>query len=494
MTTTPLLGLGTLGRLPEHSRPLLEPGSVPAGIVHLGLGAFHRAHQAVYTEEAVAAGGGDWGIVGVSPRSSAVVDDLLAQDRLFSVTTLSAAGPHTRVVGALAEVRHAASDPAGVVALLADPAVRVVTLTVTEKAHRLDPVTGELTVDAALLADLAGAGPSVTIPGLLVRGLLARHRADAGPIALVSCDNMPSNGRRLHGMVEQARVLVPGAAPAFGDWVRESVTFPGTMVDRIVPASTAETLAIAEAALGARDLAGVHGEPYRQWVIEDRFPGGRPAWELAGAVLTGDAGPWERLKLRALNGVHSAIAYLGALAGRDTIVTALEIPGLRTAMERFIAEDVATSFEPPPGVSVVGYGASVLERFANPAIAHATRQVAMDGSQKLPQRVLHTILDRRAAGASPRWAALVVAAWMRFVQGRTDDGRELPLNDPLAAQIRTRLAAAPATPQGVADALFGLDAVFPAELAADATVRALVVDWLTALDRHGVEATLAGAS
>jgi fructuronate reductase len=266
------------------------------------------------------------------------------------------------------------------------------------------------------------------------------------------------------------------------------------MVDRIVPASTPETLALAATALGTRDLAGVHGEPYRQWVIEDRFPGGRPAWELAGALLTDDAGPWERLKVRTLNGVHSAIAYLGAVAGRETIAAALQIPGMRAAMARFVAEDVAGSLHPPEGVSVVDYGDSVLDRFADPAIAHRTRQVAMDGTQKLPQRVLHTIADRRAAGATPRWAALVVAAWMRYAQGTADDGRALPLDDPLADLIRERLAAAGSAPAGVAEALFGLDAVFPAALAADETVRALVVEWLTALDKHGVEATLAGAA
>jgi fructuronate reductase len=494
VTTTPLLGLGTLARLPVQSRPLVRPGDVPAGIVHLGLGAFHRAHQAVYTEEAIAAAGGDWGIVGVAPRSASVVADLEAQDRLFSMTTMSGPAAGTRVVGVLAEVRHAAADPAAVVALLADPGVRVVTLTITEKGYRLDPSTGRLTVDAEVLADLTTDRAPTTIPGLLLRGLLARHRADAGPLAVLSCDNLPSNGHRVHSLVEQARLLVPGTPAAFDRWLGTSVTFPGTMVDRIVPASTPATLDRAAAALGARDLAGVHGEPYRQWVIEDRFPGGRPAWEAAGAVLTDDAGPWERLKLRALNGVHSAIAYLGAVAGCETIAEALEIPGMRTAMVRFIAEDVAGSLEPPPGVSVVGYGDSVLDRFADPAIAHRTRQVAMDGTQKLPQRVLHTIADRRAAGAAPRWGALVVAAWMRYAQGVTDDGRALPLDDPLADQIRERLAATGSTPARVAEALFGLDAVFPPELAADDTVRQLVVEWLTELDRHGVEATLAGAA
>jgi fructuronate reductase len=214
--------------------------------------------------------------------------------------------------------------------------------------------------------------------------------------------------------------------------------------------------------------------------------------DRAGAILTADAGPWERLKLRTLNGVHSAVAYLGAVAGRPTVAGALRIPGMWDVMCRFIAEDVAGSLQPPPGITVVAYGDSVLDRFADPGIAHRTVQIAKDGSQKLPQRVLHTIADRRAAGAVPRWAALVVAAWMRYAQGRADDGSALPLDDPLAADIRERLAGAPGTPAGVVDALLGLTAVFPRELATDDVVRELLVGWLTALTRHGVEGTLAG--
>ncbi|HET6529412.1 MAG TPA: mannitol dehydrogenase family protein [Actinoplanes sp.] len=491
VTVRPRLGLADLDRLPEAARPLLRPGDVPAGIVHLGLGAFHRAHQAVYTERAVAEAGGRWGIVAVAPRSADVVAALRAQDGLFSVTSASERATTTRVIGAFAAVHRAADDPDAVVALIADPAVRVVTLTVTEKGYRLDPVTGRLIVDPDLAADLGTDRPPVTVPGLLVRGLLARCRAGAGPIAVVSCDNLPANGRRVRELVGQALRRLP-AGTRLGDWVAGNVTFPGTMVDRIVPASTAETLAVAERALGCRDLAAVSAEPYRQWVIEDDFPGGRPAWERAGAVLTTDAGPWERLKLRTLNGVHSAIAYLGAVAGRTTVAEALRMPGLRDVMCRFIADDVAGSLEPPPGMTVVAYGDSVLERFADPGIAHRTVQVAKDGSQKLPQRVLHTIADRRSAGATPRWAALVVAAWMRYVQGHADDGSALPLDDPLAADIRARLAGAPATPAGVVDALLGLSAVFPGELAADPVVRELLTGWLAALTEHGVEDTLAG--
>ncbi|WP_232533647.1 mannitol dehydrogenase family protein [Plantactinospora sp. KBS50] len=441
------LTLRTLSRVPAASRPLLRPGSVPAGIVHLGLGAFHRAHQAVYTEAAVAAAGGDWGIIGVAPRSRTVVDELAAQDALFSVTTAASAGNHTQVIGALHGVRHAASDPAAVVALLADPAIRVVTLTVTEKAYQLDPATGRLRPDAELAADLTGDRPPVTVPGLLLRGLLARAAADAGPLALVSCDNLPANGRRLAGLVTEAigYARVPDRA---AEWIAERVTFPGTMVDRIVPASTPATIAAAADALGVTDLAAVTAEPYRQWVIEDRFPAGRPAWERAGAVLTDDAGPWERLKLRTLNGVHSAAAYLGALAGRETIADALALPHLPDVLRRLVAEDVAASFRPPDGISVVGYGEQVLGRFADPAIRHRTIQVAMDGSQKLPQRILHTIADLSAAGRSAHWATLVVAAWMRFARGYADDGCALTLDDPLAERIRARLAGHPDTPAG----------------------------------------------
>jgi fructuronate reductase len=484
-----LLGLSTLDRVPAAARPRIEPGAAAPGIVHLGLGAFHRAHQAVFTEDAMAAGGGDWGIIGVAPRSVKVLDALRAQDCLYSVTTLAAEGRSTRVIGAHAGLRHAASDPDAVVALLADPGIRIVTLTVTEKGYRLDPATGRLLLDDELRADLESDRPPRTVPGLLIRGLAARRRADAGPIALMSCDNLPANGHRLRGLVDHL-----AAATALTDWVHESVTFPGTMVDRIVPASTAETLAIAHAGLGVRDEAAVSGEPYSSWVIEDDFPAGRPSWERAGAVLTDDPRRWERLKLRSLNGVHSAIAYLGALAGRETIADALTLPGMAATMRRFIAEDIAPSLTPPPGVNTIAYGEEVLHRFANPAIEYRTVQVATDGSQKLPPRVLHTILDRRAAGAIPRWGIMVVAAWMRFTGGLTDDGRSLPLDDPLAATIRSRRAAAPGTPAGVVDALLGLDTLFAPELAGDDQFREQLIGWLTAFDKHGVEATLAGTA
>jgi fructuronate reductase len=476
------LSRATLGRVPDGSGPLVRPWDVRPGIVHLGVGAFHRAHQAVYTESALD-GGGDWGIVGVAPRRRAVVDGLAAQDGLFSVTSLDGNGSGTRVVGSIVGVRHLPSDPTGVVELIADPAIRIVTLTVTEKGYLLDPATGRLRVDDGLRGELAGSAPPSSIPGLLVAGLRARAGRAAGPLALVSCDNLPSNGQRLRKAVLDAY----SAAGADAGWVEANVSFPGTMVDRVVPATTAETIAAAAAALNVRDEMAVAAEPYSEWVIEDVFPGGRPDWESAGAVLTSDARPYERLKLRALNGVHSALAYLGALAGCPTIADALALPGMRRMLERFVADDIAPSLTPPPGRSVIEYGKAVLDRFANPAIGHRTLQVAMDGSQKMPQRILHTAADRLAANAEPRWAALVTAAWMRFVAGYADDGRELPLDDPLAALLLP--AARSAAP---VDDLLAIDAVFAPDLASAEAFRRLVAGWFAQLGRHGVADVVAG--
>ncbi|GIF04125.1 mannitol dehydrogenase family protein [Actinoplanes siamensis] len=482
MTVTTGLSLAALHRLAPQNRPAVRPGDVRPGILHLGLGAFHRAHQAVYTETAVAASGGEWGIVGVAPRSRDVLDKLRAQDRLYSVLTVGGdGGDHARAVGILSGLGHAAGDPYGVLAAIADPGIRIVSLTVTEKAYRLGP-DGRLLLDDELRAQLTGAAPPVSVPALLARGLLAR----TAPLTVLCCDNLQGNGPRIQGMVAQALEVAGASLP-------DGVDFPATMVDRIVPATSADHLRRAAAALGAADRAPVVAEPFHQWVIEDRFPGGRPDWGAAGAILTTDVAPWETLKLRALNSVHSACAYLGALAGREMIASVLELPGMDGLLRRFLAEDIAPSVTPPPGVTVLDYGETVLERFANRELGHRTHQVAMDGTQKLPHRLLGTIADRRRAGAVPAWAALVLAGWMRFVRGYADDGSALPLDDPLAGRIRAIVRAAPDTPEGLVDALLGLSEVFPAGFADDASLRAELIRWSGELARHGAARTIAAA-
>ncbi|GIG66746.1 mannitol dehydrogenase family protein [Phytomonospora endophytica] len=464
------LGLAALARIPAEARPRVTPGDAGTGIVHIGLGAFYRAHQAVYTEAAMAAAGGDWGTVAVAPRSRPVADAVNAQDGLFTVTELSADGERTRVVGSVNAARHLPDDPDGIVALLADPAVGIVTLTVTEKAY----------------------GDQAAIPGLLARGLTARARTGA-PLAVVSCDNLPGNGGRLRAAVLR-RLALSDAADQVLDWIDGHVAFPATAVDRIVPASTEATYRRVADTLGVTDGAAVDAEPYAQWVLQDRFPAGRPAWELAGAVLTDDVTPWEDLKLRTLNGVHSTLAYLGALAGCDTIAETLSLPGMEATMRRLIAEDVAPGLTPPPGVSAVDYGEEVLARFANPGIAHRTIQIAMDGSQKLPQRILRTITERRATGGRPVWAALSVAAWIRYTAGTSDTGEPLVLDDPLAGAITDALASANGSTAAAVEAVFGLREIFPAALAEDSEVRELVADWLGRLARHGAADVVRGSA
>jgi fructuronate reductase len=450
------LSLSTLARVPAVMRPRLDPAELEIGIVHLGIGAFHRAHQAVFTEGA----GDGWGIYGVSERSRTVIDQLAPQDGLYTVLVRSAAGVDARVVGAVRELRFADASR------IADPAVRVVTVTVTEKGYRHDPATGRLRLDdEGIRADLAG-GPPRTVVGQLVRGLAARRAADASPIAVVCCDNLAHNGRTLASLVGEF-VAALRDEPLAG-WIASQVSFPSTVVDRIVPATTPEDRAEARRLIGLDDLGTVVTEPFKQWVIEDDFPGGRPAWEKAGALLTADVTPYELIKLRMLNGAHSALAYLGVLAGHETIADAMG--PFADVARRLMSDDVLPTLKVPDGFDIAAYQQQLLDRFANPALRHRTVQVAMDGSQKLPQRLLATVRARRAAGAQPRWAALAVAAWMRWICVAPE------LDDPMAGRLRTAVVGA--SPEQVVDRLLAIREIFGDDLRDDPVVRDLLVDAL----------------
>lgn len=463
------LGLHTLPQVPAAHRPPIDPGALRTGILHLGIGAFHRAHQALFTQDAIAAAGGDWGTCGVSQRSRAVVEELAPQDGLFTVLTRGPDGVDARVVGTVRELLFAGSDAARVVARLADPAVRVTTLTVTEKGYRHDPASGRLHhADHGIQADVAGGAPQ-TVLGQLVRGLQARMVADAGPHTVLSCDNLAHNGATLAGLVQEFVELLPtGETRPLREWIAEQVRFPGSMVDRIVPAPAAGDRADAQRLIGLRDDGAVATEPFAQWVIEDDFPGGRPAWERAGALLTADVAPYEVMKLRLLNGAHSTLAYLGALAGCTTIADTVAREPFAAAVTGLWRE-VAPTLDVPPAFDRAGYQKQLLERFGNPALRHRTLQVAMDGTQKLPQRLLGTIRDVRATGGEPRWAVLGVAAWMRWVQVAPT------LDDPLAPTLQgaVRDAGAPAQ---LVDRLLAVRAVFGDDLAHDETVRSVLVD------------------
>lgn len=341
------------------------------GIVHLGLGAFHRAHQALLTQRAMQAVGGDWSIAAVAQRSTKVRDALHPQDNLFTVAERDAAHDRLTVVGSIREVLLATQQPDRLTALLSAPDIHIVTVTVTEAGYR----------------------PGSALVQQLVRGLRARRAHDAG-LTVISCDNLPDNGRVLAGLVRHA------SEPALWDWVARRVTFPSSVVDQIVPATTGDDLRTVAAGLGLADFAAVVGEPYRQWVIEDRFAGPRPAWEHAGVRFTRDIGPHQKAKLRVVNGTHSALAYLGQLAGYETTAQVAVVPEFVEYVKQLVAKETGP-----------GDAAAALARFANPRITHRLTQIAADGPHKLPQRLLEPAAELLAAGHEPRLICLALAAY-----------------------------------------------------------------------------------
>lgn len=434
---TDRLCLATLPRLPATvARPAHDRGALRIGIVHLGIGAFHRAHQAAYTDATLAADP-TWAIAGVSLRSPDTRDALAPQDGLYTLATRSAEGDAFRVIGSVPRLLVAPEDPEAVLALMAAPATRIVSLTVTEKGYCHLPATG--TLDEAhpdIVHDLAHPATPRSAVGYIVEALDRRRRAGVAPFTVLSCDNLPANG---HTLARVATRLAELRDPALGAWVAAEVAFPSTMVDRIVPATTEADRAFVAAATGLADGWPIVTEAFTQWVIEDRFPQGRPAWDRVGATLVADVTPFELAKLRLLNASHSSLAYLGYLAGHETVAEAMDAPGFGAFVERLMNE-VAPTLPPLPGFDVPAYQRELRARFRNPALRHRLYQIAMDGSQKLPQRMLGAVRDLIAAGQPFPCLALGVAAWMRYAAGFDEAGAPIAVQDPLAAIFRDRLA------------------------------------------------------
>ena len=450
----------------------------------MGLGAFARAHTAVFTENAMlGSADSDWGISGVTQRSDAVVRQLAPQDGLFTVTERGSGAAPLRVVSSIVEAISGRDNPGAVTERIAAASTSVVTLTVTEKGYRIDPRSGTLdTSDDLVGSDLAGRAPQTAV-GQIARGLQQRSRADAGPLTVVSCDNLPGNGD-MTGMLVQAFVaaLPAGEAGPLASWIEANVSFPNTMVDRMVPATTPSDLAAVERELGLRDEAAVVAEPFMQWVIEDNFASRRPRWEEAGALFSSDVTAWEAAKLRLLNASHSMLAYLGLAAGKATISDAVREDAFRTACHRMMAEEALPTITLPQGLDGDAYCAQVLSRFANPALAHTTAKVGSDGSQKMGLRVLSTVQATLDAGREPRWAALAVAAWMHHVASVP----AAELNDPLEVELAAALPATP-TAASVVPALLSLRSIFDCELAADAGFADLLTHWYRIIDTHGLD-------
>jgi fructuronate reductase len=445
--------------------------------------------MAAYTDDVLAIEPGAWGITGVSLQRPDQRDRLAPQDGLY--TTLQRDGSFIRaaIIGCVRSVLVAPEDPEAVVAAMADPGCRIVSLTVTEKGYCHDPASGRL--DEAhpdIRHDLVNPGTPRSAVGLIAAALDRRRIAGLAPFTALCCDNLPHNGRLLAGLVRDFASLRGGPLAA---WIGAHGAFPCTMVDRIVPAATEADRSDALAATGLADAAPVSHEPFRQWVIEDRFvDGARPVWEKAGAELVGDVAPFEHMKLRLLNAAHSALAYLGYLSGKETIADAVGDDALRAYVEALWTQEIIPVVPPPPGVSLQDYATALMARFANPAVRHRTWQIAMDGSQKLPQRLLATVRERLARGQPIPHLALAVAAWIRYVGGADEAGQRIDVRDPLASHLKSIQAGL--EPEARVRAVLGVEAVFGCDLArSDAFVAAVTKAYGLLLARGARQAALA---
>jgi len=477
----PPLNHASLSRIAPDLRPAVNPAELRTRIVHFGLGAFHRAHQAVYTENAAARSGEPWGITAVAPRSAGTVRALRDQDCLYSLTERRPGRSVSRVVGAVVDALTMGPDAEAVDALLTDPDVTVVTLTVTEKGYHRCPSTGGLDLTAApVAADLEAppGGPLTTVVGRLAAGLAARTRAGAPPIGVVSCDNMAGNGDVLGRVVRD--FVRASAWPDRDDVLARmagSVAFPSTVVDRIVPASCEADLKTASAALGVHDALPVAGEPYRQWVLEDSFIAPRPPWERDGALFVPDVTPYQLTKLRLLNGSHSALAHLGLATGCVTIAGTMATRWGESVVRALCAEVAATL--PAGGPDPVTYAEDLVGRFRNPAMHHLLRQIGSDGSLKIVERWLPALRELRGRGAATPVLELALAAWAHGTRpGATAAG------DPAAGALAACWSA-PARPAETVRAL--LRVLGAADLADDDDLTAAVADRMPALRAGRVE-------
>ena len=469
------------------AEPAYDRAAVRPGIVHLGLGAFHRAHMAVYVERLLSRAP-QWGIVGASLRHPDVKQALTPQDGLYTVAVRDASGTKCEVIGSIIGILDGRTERARLLDLMSHPVVSIVSLTVTEKGYCHDPATGNLDErHPDIVHDLEDPRSPNSAPGMIVAAIERRRQAGVPPFAVMSCDNLPSNGRTAARIVTRLAEL---RSPELAEYIRGNVAFPSTMVDRIVPATTdADRYSISQT-IGLEDAWPIVTEPFTQWVIEDNFPYGRPRFEDAGAQMVADVEPYERMKLRMLNGSHSTLAYLGYLAGHEYVADVMQAPGFGPLVRGLMTEEVIPTLH-MPGVDLLRYRDELLARFANPALQHRTWQIAMDGTQKLPQRLLNTIRDRLRDGQPIVRLSLGVAAWMRYVMGADEKGQPIDVRDPMAARLKQIAERAKGEPIRMTVALMTLREVFGTDLPQSEAFRESVTMHLRSLIERGSAETVA---
>ena len=481
------LSSAALARLPSGvSGPNYKRTDLRAGIVHIGVGNFHRAHQAVYLDDLFNAGiDRDWAIVGAGVREAdiAMREMLAEQDWLTTVVEQEAHTTSARVTGAMVDFVKP-FDVTAALDMLARPAIRIVSLTVTEGGYYISPATQKF--DPAhpdIVDDARHIGGPKTAFGLIVAGLKRRRSAGVAPFTVMSCDNIPGNGHVAENAVAGLAEL---ADPELAKWIRTNVAFPNSMVDRITPATTDRERALLRDNYGLEDNWPVFCEEFRQWVVEDKFPAGRPALEKVGVTFTSDVAPYELMKIRILNGGHAAIAYPAGLLDIHFVHEAMEDAQIAAFLATLTKREIIPAVPPPPKVDLEAYRNKVAERFANPKIGDTISRLCLDGSNRQPKFVLPTVRDRLTTGANVKGLALVSALWCRYCYGESESGKAIPPNDPSWERLQAAARPARADPRAFLAMrdIFGELAETPAYVEAFSSA-------VSALWTHGVRATLA---
>ncbi|CAH3799378.1 TPA: fructuronate reductase [Enterobacter hormaechei] len=473
------------------TRPQWDGSRLVSRIVHLGCGAFHRAHQALFTHHLLECSDSDWGIceVNLMPGNDArLIESLRAQNLLYTVAERGAEITELKIIGSMKEALHPEFDGCdGILKAMARPETAIVSLTVTEKGYCTEAASGKLDLNNPLIKhDLISPQQPKSAIGYIVEALDMRRLQGIRPFTVLSCDNVRENG-----LVARAAVigLAKARSTELATWIAQNVTFPCTMVDRIVPAATEETLQLIADQLGVFDPCGIACEPFRQWVIEDNFVNGRPEWDNVGAQFVEDVVPFEMMKLRMLNGSHSFLAYLGYLAGYETIADTMANPEYRQAVRKLMLNEQAPTLSMPEGTDLSGYADLLLSRFTNPSLRHRTSQIAMDGSQKLPQRLLDPIRIHLAKGTDHRHLVLGVAGWMRYVSGLDDKGQKIDIVDPLFARYQAIHQQYHSAQERVR-ALLAIESIFGRDLPENSSFVNAVMETYVRLEQRGARAVL----
>jgi len=457
-------------------------------IVHLGVGAFHRAHQALYTEK-LAQLGECWSIIGASLRSDSVQQQLTPQDFLYTVVERENETNHYQVVQSIQNVLVAPQQSQALLDAMSDAHCKIISLTITEKGYCHNPATGQLNSQHPdILHDLKNPLHPRSAPGFMVQALKIRYQNKLPGLSILSCDNLPNNGELTRSVILELATLLD---TKLAQWIEQNVSFPSSMVDRIVPATQPEDREKLSQDLNYQDDAMVVCEPFSMWVIEDNFVQGRPAWGKVGATFVNQVHAFENMKLRLLNGSHSAIAYLGFLAGYQTVAQVMTDPALVTFIRYLMDKEVTPSIIAPPQIDLSQYKQQLLQRFSNRALNHGTAQIAMDGSQKLPQRILRPLQSQLQAGGSIDGLCLVVAAWIRYSQAMDENGKPYQLNDPMAGVIENIHRTHAENIQKMVNAMLSLTDIFPQQLSNNLQFSTTVSRYLEQLIQQGVKSTLA---